>query len=245
MTTPTAALPRMNPERLFFGGMGLFVLVLVVAGFAPSFYLRGVAAPYVPLNPMTSLIVAHGIVFSAWVLLFISQTALITTRRVHVHRRLGLAGMGLAATMVVLGVLVAVQQAVLGRAPPGLPPLQWFAVPMFDMVVFAGLVTAGFVLRRDAQTHKRLMLLATLVMLQPAIGRFPFPTDVFYGELATVVAWAMCLPLVAWDVFSRGRIQWATAIGVTVLAAEQLIRIAVWRTDEWQMLAAWVVGALS
>jgi hypothetical protein len=89
------------------------------------------------------------------------------------------------------------------------------------------------------------MLLAALMMLQPAIGRFPFPADVFYGELATFVAWTMCLPLVAWDVFSRGRIHLATAIGVTVLAAEHLIRIAVWRTDAWHGFAGWIVAAVT
>jgi hypothetical protein len=246
MTTPTPAIQRVNPERLFYGSMGIVVLLIVVAGFAPSFYLRGIAPPYIPLKSLTPLIVVHAIVFSLWLLLFITQTALITTRRVHIHMRLGQAGIALAAIMVVLGLLTAAQQVAFGRAPPpGATPLQWFAVPVFDVVIFAGLIAAGYAMRRDSQTHKRLMLLATVVMLQPAVGRLPFPPDVLYGELTTLIAWLFALPLVAWDLSSRGRIHPATAIGVTVLACEHVIRLAVWRTDAWHGFAAWLVAVLT
>ena len=53
-------------ERLFFGGMGLMVLALVFAGFAPSFFLRGIVEPYSPLRPIGPLVVLHGLAFIAW-----------------------------------------------------------------------------------------------------------------------------------------------------------------------------------
>ena len=43
-------------------------------------------------GPITPLVHAHGALFSAWVLLFIMQTALVAQHRVAVHRRLGIAG---------------------------------------------------------------------------------------------------------------------------------------------------------
>lgn len=87
------------------------------------------------------------------------------------------------------------------------------------------------------------MLLATILMLQPAIGRMPWP-PALGGELGTLMAFLMVLPLIAWDMVQRGRLHRATLIGVTVLGAEQLLRITVWRTEEWRAVAGWIAGAL-
>jgi hypothetical protein len=153
---------------------------------------------------------------------------------------------GLAAAMVVLGILVAVGQVGRGSGPPDLPPLVWLAVPLMDMLVFASLVAAGYFNRCDPQTHKRFMLLATALMLQAAIGRLPVLMATPLGpEINAFVAWACSLALIAWDLASRGRIHRASAIGVAVLAGEQLLRIAIWRTEAWQSFAAWFVAALS
>jgi hypothetical protein len=245
MATQARAPVRPERERLFYGGMGLLILLLVFAGFAPTYYLRGAIDAGRPLSPMTPLIHLHGAVFTAWLALFIAQTALISTRRVAVHRRLGGLAMGLAAAMVVVGVLTAVQQVVRASGPPGIPPLTWFAVPLIDMPVFAGLVILGYLNRRDAQTHKRYMLIATILMLQPGIGRLPIPETPVGPELLTLIAFLGVLPLWLWDLAQRGRIHKATAIGTAVLAGEQLFRMAVWRTEAWQSFAGWVVGALS
>jgi hypothetical protein len=238
-------LPRLNRERLFFGGMGLAILAIVVVGFGPSFYVRGVVAPYNPVLPLTALVVVHAVVFSAWVLLFITQTTLIRTSQVRWHRRLGVFGLVLAAAMFVLGIEVGAQQVMLGRTPPGVHPLEWFAFPLLDICTFVVLVAAGFAMRRDAQSHKRLMLLATILLLQAAIGRLPFPLDVLNGELPTLVGLAMSLPLVAWDLISRGRVHPATIFGVGLLAAEQVFRLLVWRSEAWHDFAGWIVAAVT
>jgi len=243
MATQVRAGGKAAAERRFYGGMGVVILLLVLAGFSPSYFLRGWIDAGRPLAEMSPLIHLHGAVFSAWIALFIAQTALISTRRHALHKRLGGAMIGLAAAMVAVGVSVAVAQVARGSGPPGIPPLAWLAVPLFDLATFAGLVGAGYRFRRDAQTHKRLMLLATILMLQPAIGRMPLP-PALGGELGTLIAFLMVLPLIAWDLAQRGRPHRATSIGVAVLAAEQMLRIAVWRTEEWQAVAGCIVGAL-
>jgi hypothetical protein len=243
MATRTAARSGLNNERLFFGGMGVLILLLVFAGFAPTYYLRGAIELGRPLTPLTPLILLHGAAFTAWVVLFIVQTTLISARQHGLHRRLGGVMIALAAVMVTLGVMVAVGQVGRGTAPPGLPPLVWLAVPLIDMPVFAGLVAAGYLNRRDPQAHKRYMLLATLLMLQPAIGRMPMLLETPIGpELNALAAWACSFALVAWDLASRGRVHRVSAIGIAVLAAEQLVRLAIWRTQWWLDFAAWVVA---
>lgn len=245
MATRTAAGSPLKGDRLFFGGMGIAVLLLVFWGFAPSYYLRGALDAGRPLAPLTPLILLHGALFTAWVLLFTLQTTLIAARQHRIHRRVGGAMIGLAAAMVVAGTLVAVGQVERGSGPPDLPPLVWLAVPLIDMPVFAGLVAAGYRHRRDPPAHKRFMLFATLLMLQPAIGRMPRLLETPLGpEINALAAWAFSLTLIGWDLASRGRVHWASAVGIAVLGAEQLVRLALWRTAGWEAFAGWIVATL-
>lgn len=240
-----AARPRRfhwTRERLFFGGMGLFILAMVLWGFARSWLLRGMN-PELP--PLPAIVQIHGLLFLFWVLLFISQAALISARNLRWHRLLGFSSLAVAAAMVVLGVEVTVLQFQRGTGPPGIDPLSWLAAPLFDLPAFAGLIVAGVVWRHRPQVHKRLMLLGTCVLLQAALGRIHlFPPDFLAGEGMTLVAWLATFPLLIWDVATRGRPHVATLIGIGVLAAEQLLRLAVWNTDGWHAVARWIVSVV-
>ena len=68
-------------------------------------------------------------------------------------------------------VLVASHRVAVHRR--GVDPLAFLAIPIFDMVLFATFVTAALVLRRDRETHKRLMLLAYLSIIVAAVARLP------------------------------------------------------------------------
>jgi len=72
----------------------------------------------------------------------IAQTALVTADRVDIHRRLGLAGFGLACLMILLGVLAASNSLARGFSPPGSPfdAQTFYAIPIVDILVFATLV---------------------------------------------------------------------------------------------------------
>ncbi len=226
-----------NRERIFYASMGLIILALVFAGFAPTYFLRGIVDAGRPLPPMSPLVHLHGIVFSAWVVLFITQTALITGRQHKLHMKFGYAAAGLAAAMVGVGLLTGIRQMQRGSNPGDLPPEMWFALPFWSIAAFAILVGAGLAFRKTAQVHKRLMLLATIGMLQPAIGRMTFPFELLGPETNALVAFLMATPLIAWDAFQRRRIHPATMFGISILAAEQLIRVATWHTAGWQSFA--------
>ena len=76
-----------NSDRAFFTAMALMSALAVFAGFAPSYFLRSDALP-----PLTWLYRAHGLLFTAWICLFIAQTALVAGHRTDIHRKLGVAG---------------------------------------------------------------------------------------------------------------------------------------------------------
>jgi hypothetical protein len=54
----------------------------------------------------------------------------------------------------------------------------FLTTPLFSMMAFAGFVGAAIVRRRDTHTHKRLMLLATISILDAAVAR---PRSSFSG----------------------------------------------------------------
>jgi hypothetical protein len=109
-------------------------------------------------------------------LLLLTQTSLVTAGRVDLHRRLGPLGAGLALAMLVVGTVASLMAA--GR-PTGfidvpVPPLQFLAVPLADLVLFGAFVAFGLVNRRVPQSHKRYMLLASIALVEAAVARWPF-----------------------------------------------------------------------
>lgn len=237
---------RWSGEHRFFFGIALALLATVLAGFARSFYLR----PWFPEHPAPAeeIFYWHGAVFTAWYLLLVVQPALIATGRVAAHRALGRAGAVLAVLMVVLGCYVALVAA--GR-PGGftglpVPPLAFLAIPFLDMAVFAILVAMALVKRNVAQTHKRLMLLASIGPLAAAVARLPFDFIMASGPPAFFgLTDLFVLALVAWDLGTRRRLHAATLWGGLLLIASQPLRLLASGTDAWLRFAEWAVALVA
>jgi hypothetical protein len=88
-------------EHRFYVGAALLMMFLSLAGFGPSILEQ--SRRNAPSSPM---VMAHGMVVGAWLLLFLVQAALVATGRTAVHRRLGSVAPALALAMIVLGVVV-------------------------------------------------------------------------------------------------------------------------------------------
>jgi hypothetical protein len=224
-------------DRWFFTGMAMAIVLTIFAGFAPSYYLKRVfGAP-----PISTFLHLHGILFTGWILLFLTQTSLVAAGRTDVHRRLGVVGGLLAVLMSVIGVLAAVGAARRGFTPPGgPPPLVFLAIPFGDIAVFASLVGAALYLRRRSQTHKRLMLLGTIALLTPALARMPFigaggPLAFFGATDLFVVA------CVTYDRVAHGRVHPAFLWGGLFFILSQPLRLAIGGTGAWRAFAEWVI----
>ena len=226
-------------DRLFYGGMAVAMGLTVFAGFAATYYLRFLdGGPKVTLTggPITGLVHLHGALFTAWVLLFIVQTALVSSRRVDVHRRMGVAGGVLAAAMVAAGTTIAIATAARGSAPPGMDPLAFLIIPLFDMVLFSIFVATALTLRRDKEAHKRLMLLAYVSIIVAAVGRLPGVLAMgppgFFGLSFLFVVAAMI-----YDFVSRGRVHKAYLWGGALILVSVPVRLAISGTGAWRSLA--------
>lgn len=172
--TTAASIGRPSPRRTFYILVAVTAAMIVFAGFAPSFYLRDAAA-----GPLDGLLVVHGVVFTVWMGLFLAQTFLISAGQTALHKKLGLMGVALAIAMVVLGVLAAMNTLRGGASPiPAAADVRVFAIlPLASTALFGGLVAWAVALRRRSDWHKRLMVMATLSLLMPAMTRIQISLD--------------------------------------------------------------------
>ena len=237
-----AATPRMpgrvNDRRLYILA-AIITPLIVLAGFARTYYLK----PFFSTPDLPDRIVhLHGIVMTTWVLLFIVQISLVATRRTRVHMRLGIAGAVLAVLVVVVGVLTALTAAARG-ATPGPPPLAFLVVPLGDMFIFAVLIGLALYFRRQLQIHKRLMLLAAINLLTPAIARIPLSFIYNGGPLAFFgLTDLVLLGFVAYDTFKHRRLHPVFLWGSIFIIAMQPLRLLLAGTSLWMSFAAAMVS---
>ncbi|PTD24264.1 hypothetical protein [Sphingomonas fennica] len=233
---------RWAPEHIFYTGIAASMLVAVFIGFAPSWFLVPFnGRPAHVLSP-TPLVHLHGAVFSAWMLLFVTQTALAGAGRTDIHRRLGMLGLPLVIAMIVIGTLTGLHGVARASGPPIVPPLSWAAIPLFAVPGFGGLILAALWKRRAPQTHKRLMVLAMVPMMGAAFGRMPW----FAGLSGIVLVPALYIVLVAlWDMATIRRIHRATLWGGLYALAAMVLPILVWQTEAWLGFARWAAALVA
>jgi len=239
--------PSALSERAFFSGMALLTTAIILWGFAPSFFLRGIAPPLVhsyldpPLQPIRWLYIAHGLVFSLWVALCLTQVSLVASGRSAVHRRLGRIAFVLAPVMVVFGLVVSSYAARHGFHDVAVPAVTFSTVPVSDLLLYAAFVTAAIVTRRQPQTHKRWMLFAMIVIAEAGWARI--------GALnpASLPQWLsaellLLLPIIAWDLMRLGRLNVATVWGSLAITAVFSLRLWLGATPAWHALVGGISG---
>jgi hypothetical protein len=219
--------------RLFYVGMAVAIVILVFAGFSRTYFLKS----YFGSPDLSPLLHFHGVVFTAWVLFFLSQTTLVATGRTYLHRRMGIVGAGLAVLVVIVGSMTAILRVKGGSAPvPGVSGLAFLAIPLFDMALFAVLVGAALYFRHRLEAHKRLMTLATISLLGAPIARFHLGGPLTFFALSDLFIVAMLV----FDLATRRKIHPATIWGGLLVVASQPLRLMISGTPAWMAFAGWL-----
>jgi len=235
---PVSIVDAKRRERVFYTGMAIVIGITVFAGFSRTWFLR----PYFPqIQPLIPVLILHGVVFSSWIVLFITQTSLVAAKKTRTHMRLGVAGGILAGSMIVIGTVTAILRAK-GPSPiPDVNPLSFLTIPLADMLVFAVLIGWAFYYRRKVDIHKRLMLLATIGILPAAVARLPFAFIAQNGPLAFFgLTDLLIIPCLIFDVISRGRPHRATIMAALLIVLSQPLRLMIGGTHAWLVFATWL-----
>lgn len=232
---------RRAKEKRFYMAVGILFPLVMVIGFARSYYLKFLFdAPPLP----STLAHVHGAIMTAWLVLFTTQIWLVSSKRIRLHMKLGMASIALALMIVVSGyftMIAGVQRAGFDTVVNGMPAYAFMIIPMVDLITFSVFYGAAIILRKRSADHKRLMLVSAINFLPPSLGRMEFAAalgPVWFLGVPTVLG----LAAIAYDRYRTGKFNSALVAGVLVMIASYPARIFISGTDTWRHVAAWLVG---
>jgi len=218
--------------------MSLLLLTTVLVGFAKSYFLAGLVRAPLP----NKVIHVHAALFSSWILLLIAQAAFISAKRFDLHRKFGQFGFGLACGMSVVGVMAATDSMTRIKMVGSIDMRTFYAVPLFDIIVFAVLIFCAYRWRHDPPTHKRLILIASITIVDAATGRDPLTRITQLPYLNNVFTQLYTILLAGFDLWYLKRIHRATLIAGTFSIVMLLIAVPIGRTGPWIAFANWMLS---
>jgi uncharacterized membrane protein len=217
-------------------GIALFI-VFAFAQFAARGFVDYARAP--------AHLHLHGAVMIAWLALAVTQAALVHRDSLALHRRLGWLGVILAAAVTVLGSYSGIHAVIAGRQPPFFSPPYFLALTQIGIACFAGLVAAAVARRRQSEWHRRLMVGAMIMILEPALGRvLPMPLIMPWGEWAVLLCQLFVFAiLIRHDRRTMRRVHPATLAALTVVVLSHVAIELLAAAPAFAEFAAGLAGA--
>jgi hypothetical protein len=246
--TPSHATASAEAKYFYFY-MALSCMAVAFLGFAPTYWLPMAKASFPPI-PVVHF---HGLLFFAWTLYFVFQTWLAASGRIARHRTMGMIGVSLATAMTIFGFLVAVN-AMKRSAAAGLTDegIAFAIVPLSGILFFAVVFTLAVAATRRPETHKRLMLLAAISLLDAAVARWfltflappgpPGPPPVPVTIAPAFVAYLLLVVAIVSDWRTRGRPHPVYLYGGAALIAVKLLNWPISLTPAWHSFAGGILA---
>lgn len=224
--TDSTSRTRSGP-RLFWVGMALLLIVVVILGFWPTYFgpLLSGGAPGHPKGFVESapVIHVHGLVFLGWMALLLTQTVLVAIGTPQTHMRLGHYVATFGLVVVVIGAYITYASlenfASLSTTWGEMMLVSWQSVE--TMVQFSGLLGLGYVYRPSPRAHKRYMFFATVALVYAATDRMGYLLGPWCAEIMFPVVVG---PIFGYDLYTERRIRLATLIGTAILLPHFLLR---------------------
>lgn len=235
-------------NRWFYVLMAYACALVAFIGFTPTYWAPVVTGSF-PGPPILHL---HGLLFSAWMLFFIIQTTLAATGRVKHHRALGLFGIALATAMLIIGIIAQLHSLKVGIAAGLEFENRTFSiVPISIVIFFAGAVGVAIANIPRPEIHKRLMLVATISILPPAIARLialmvslpispGHPPPIVFSLIPSFVSDLLLIAAIIYDWRTRGRPHPTYLVAGSALVVLQVVRVPLGATPEWHLFTSWL-----
>ena len=219
-----AGTARVFDRRLYLA-TGILALLVVFAGFSRTFFLRA----WFDVPPISSLRYLHGVLMTTWYGLFVLQVLLVSVRRADIHRRLGILAALTAAAIVPVGVATSIAfiQRVRGNSDEAPVAAIIAGYNFISLLVFTLLVGTALALRRRSDVHKRLMTIASLSLLGPAIARM------VSDELAVWLTEALVLLPITIDTWRHRRLHPAFGWGGALVLISTRGGVLIATSPQW------------
>jgi uncharacterized membrane protein YozB (DUF420 family) len=231
-------------DRNFFLLMVALIWLGILMGFTPEIIGRIHARKSFPV-----VVYFHAVVFVGWLCLLTAQVLLIRSRRVDLHRELGMAGTALYGAMLVLGITTSVIVDHDFFATPRSDP-SFISIQLADMVVFAVLGGLAIALRKSADSHKRLMILATVFIADAGFSRWWAPGlekllgNGYWGDWAQLYLSDFILAAIVgvYDLMSRRQLYAAYVFGAVWGLGVEFLGVWLYVSPWWKPVAAVLIG---
>ena len=218
-------------------------------GFAPTYWVPLSGGAF-KAHPIVHI---YGFIFFAWTLFFLFQTWLAASGRIARHRATGLSGISFATAMTIFGIMATIAQTKVAVAAGFADAGKAFAiVPLLAILFFATVLTLAIANVRQPEVHKRLMLLASISILDAPIARWfqtfltppgqVGPPPVVVDIPPTLVACILLLIAMIFDWRTRGRPHSVYVIGTIALLAVKILQIPLNATSAWQATANFLLS---
>jgi hypothetical protein len=188
----------------------------------------------------------HAVIFSGWLGLLIAQAVLAGTGRIALHMKLGQIGILYGALLIIVGEATAFSAFGARVRAGNLPEAEarLFA-PVTDLLVFAPFLAAAWIYRRKPEVHKRLIVVATTILLiAPAhravnwlFGGPPPPV------LPVLLLWLAPIALgLAVDLVRRRLVHPVYLFGIAAVVFLKFFRRPLATTEVWKDFVGWVTS---
>jgi len=239
--------------RYLYVGMAVLFIAVAVTGFGPR--SLAIVTGNMPVPP--PIIHLHAASMAAWLLLFLTQTLLMSRGRAALHVSLGAVSFVLAPLITfTLLTLVVTNAAGALALPPG-AQARLFAFAVFVMGRAAILFPLFYfwavaVRKSDPETHKRLMVLAVFVVIDAALGRMSWLPGASENMLTAAAGYTpihvyqllLLGPPVIYDLLRFRKVHFAYVFGGGLFLAFALTTHLVWNAPAWhRLVASWAAGA--
>lgn len=237
-------------DQWMFVLMAVWLILVVLAGFGPDSVRRLALIEGGGRPPFTWQAHFHALTVGSWMILLLAQTVLMARGARRGHMQLGLLGAFLAPTMVLAGVLLvpANLRSWIAFAAEGGPEVQAgldtviqnaLNIALIQIRVaccFLLFVAWGLLARRtDPSTHKRMMVLATIIPLGAATSRIAWLPNTLPASPLSALLWplATVIPMLVWDIYRMRRVHKAYLVFLGVYVASALPVLALWNSAQW------------
>jgi hypothetical protein len=225
-TTIEGAAPASQPQRGFMADQGFFVryaiaiALFILFGFV-QFAMRG----YSDLASAPPIVHLHGGLMVGWLGIFVAQNLLVHRGELGIHRKLGWTAAAILPLIPVVGIWVGYNAVATHRLPPFFSDSFFLALTGIGSLLFAAMVVWAITLRRQVQWHRRVMLGAMFILLEPALGRLlPMPLLGAWGEWAILAVQMVFVGVLArHDRKLLGAVHQATKAIAAIIVAEHIL----------------------
>ncbi|MBL4582625.1 MAG: hypothetical protein JKY29_12480 [Gammaproteobacteria bacterium] len=249
-----------DADRWMFVFMAGLFLLIVLTGFIPSSIGKIAAVQSGERAPFLTVLHVHAFLMGTWILLLLTQASLVATKHGAIHQRLGMSSMVLMPAMVATGFLLVPANfgLVWGLDPSNVPSeviaqrkeiISNIALAQIRTgILFPIIVSLALYFRKkDLGTHKRLMILATVIPIPAALDRISWlPNTMPFNPIApNLYVLLLIFPLFAYDLLRHRTIPRAYMIWGAVWAPSAIVVYMLWGSSWWLSIAPKIMGVES